>query len=117
MRNNELIERMRLCNKIIESEKKRKHNCPNGRLKASLVHNKGKDVYQYYFRDNGSDPTGRYLKKDEVDLARRLAQKEYSEKVLKAAEKEKGLIEAFLKSAFIKTVPHSVRMQLRGRVL
>ena len=97
MRNNELIERIRLCNRIIESEKKRKHKCHNGRVKASLVHNKGNDVYQYYVRDISSDPTGRYLKKGEVDIARRLAQEEYSEKVLKAAEKEKCLIEAFLK--------------------
>ena len=97
MRNIQLIERLQLCNKIIAKEGNARNSCPIGRVKAVLVHNKENDVYRYYARDNSSDPTGRYLKKDELDLARRLAQKEYSERVFKAAETEKVLIESFLK--------------------
>lgn len=89
----ELIKRLAQCNVIIKDVSSKIQKYPHGVLKASLVHRKEEDAYQYYHRENRADPTGRYLSKKEAALVKQLAQKEYYEKVLSAAKKEKRIIE------------------------
>ena len=88
-----LLKRLTFCDSIIKDAEKKIQKLPKGNLKATLVHNKDGETYQYYLRENRKDPTGRYLGKEERELARQLAQREYCEKVLKVAKREKKLIE------------------------
>ena len=74
-------------------------NLPKGLLKAVLVHKKNSDCYRYYCRTNGYDATGRYLRKEDSFLIKQLAQKEYYEKALKIAEKERNLLDRFLRTS------------------
>lgn len=76
--------------------KKRLKSLPSGVLKAVKYQREEGYYFQYYCRDNGLDSTGRYLKKEDLVLAKQLAQKEYYEKALKVSEKEKDLICRFL---------------------
>ena len=75
---------------------KKEKSFPEGYLKAVLVQNKEGNAYQYYHRQKKNDPTGKYIGKADTKLAKQLAQKEYYEKALKVAEKEKDLICRFL---------------------
>lgn len=72
---------------------------PEGYLKSSLVHIKDVSHYQYFVRQNRSDPSGRYLSKAEISLAKKLAQKEYNVKVLRVAERERDRIIKFLEKS------------------
>lgn len=89
----ELNKRLALCNRIIKDAELTIKKSPRGKLKTNIVHRKNGDAFQYYHRENRSTLNGRYLSKDEMGLARNLAQKEYCEKVLSAAKKEKKEIE------------------------
>ena len=77
--------------------KKKLQGLPKGKLKAVLIRNKKGECYQYYCRENGDDSTGRYLRKEESELIKKLAQKEYYMKALSEAEREKALLADFLK--------------------
>ena len=88
-----LLRRLAFCNEIIKDVAKKIQKYPKGCLKVNLIHRNKREVYQYYHRERPTDSNGRYLSKDEMGLARNLAQKEYCEKVLSAAKKEKKEIE------------------------
>ena len=75
------------------NKEKALQEAPKGCLRISCEENRT----QYYHRENMSDRNGRYLREKERDLARKLAQKEYDQKVLRAVEKELGVIERYLK--------------------
>ncbi len=67
---------------IVSITKNRLNESPAGTLRISKSHNK----LQYY-RCTKEKRLGFYISKDNIDLARQLAQKAYDEKVLKVAEK------------------------------
>lgn len=90
---------LRLYEKIVEEIGGKKQGFPPGSLKSVLVHNKSGDVYQYYCREDSRNPTGRYLGREEKELAKRLARKEYCEKALRVAERERKLLSRFLKAS------------------
>ena len=69
---------------------------PDGALKAERYQKKDGDWYQYFWRERKAHGAVRYLKKEEIGFARQLAQKEYYEKALKVAEREKALLSRFL---------------------
>lgn len=92
-----LKKRLKFCNSVIEDARKKLSGFPEGVLKAVLVHNKNGDTHQYFCRMKSSEPYGRYMAKDEMKIARQLAQKEYCLRALKAVEREKALLERFLK--------------------
>ena len=94
MIHDELIKRLSQCYEIIKDASNKIQKYPQGHLRVSIAHRKEKDVYQFFHRESGSDPNGRYLPKSEMPLIRKLAQKEYCEKVLSAAKKEKKIIES-----------------------
>lgn len=96
MINDKLRDKAKYFDSAIIFFKKRLKILPSGVLKAVKYHREEGDYFQYYCRDNGLDSTGRYLKKEDLGLAKQLAQKEYYEKALKVAEKERELISRFL---------------------
>lgn len=55
------------------------------------------DRIQYYQRTDPKDTNGSYLREEDYDRARRLAQKDYDQKILQAVEKEQKVIQRFLR--------------------
>lgn len=51
---------------------------PEGTLRIS----KNKNTEQYYWRTDGKDPRGKYIRRSEIELAKKLAQKDYAQKVV-----------------------------------
>lgn len=67
---------------------------PEGYLRVCQTGNRT----QYYQRKNPKDYSGTYIHKDNIDLAQKLAQKDYDKRVLEAVEKELNSIEKYLSS-------------------
>ena len=87
-----LDERQTMLRQILRMTSKPMKNVPDGRLR--VIQNKG--CAQYYLRSSPSDKNGVYLKKDQIQLAKVLAEKEYNEAINKAAKKELAAIERYL---------------------
>lgn len=87
-----LVNRKKQLMKLKLEKEKAVIAAPKGILRTSCNEKR----VQYYCRENEQDKNGRYLREKEKDLARRLAQKEYDQKVLRAVEKELGVIERCL---------------------
>lgn len=111
-----LKKKLQTCNSVIEDAGKKLQGFPEGSLKVILVHYKNGDAYQYYKR-TGTESNCCYLGKDEMKIARQLAQKEYCERVLKAAEKEKAVIERFLKASDGKALVEAYTRMNEGKSL
>ena len=74
--------------KIIQKTKNRLKDAPKGTLRMSKSHNK----LQYY-RCMGDKKSGTYIDRNNIEMARKLAQKSYDEKVLKLAERRYAQIQ------------------------
>ena len=81
----EVMEREAWLKKVIAEKEKALQTAPSGRLR----YNRFGDRIQYYHRTDPKDTVGKYIKKEERDLAAALAQKDYDNKVLKQAKEEK----------------------------
>lgn len=82
-------------NQLLQLKKEKEKallSAPKGLLRVNCQG----DRTQYYRRENANDANGVYLREKEVNLVRRLAQKEYDQKVLRAVEKEVRAIERCL---------------------
>lgn len=85
---------------VVAKAKKRLHKVPEGNLRVR----NWKGVVEYYYRNtkNGSDnesrENGRYLRKNEMDLACKLAQRDYDLCVIQRAEERIKAVERFLKA-------------------
>jgi len=64
------------CEKILKTVRKRLVNAPVGMLRITK---NGEGYLQYYVRNSSLERSGQYLRKENHELARRLAQKEYDE--------------------------------------
>lgn len=62
------------------------------------------DRTQYYRRKDSKDLNGVYLREKEMDVARKLAQKDYDRKVVRAVEEELRAIDKFLSDYPVKNV-------------
>lgn len=82
--------------KQIVSEKKGKlRNAPKGNLRIAKKQNR----VDYYFVNEGEEnKNGRYIKKKNIDLAKKIAQRDYDASILKKAAERQKLIENFLKN-------------------
>lgn len=83
--------------KIAEQAEKRLKTAPQGSLRIS----KKKNHVEYYYRNeakNAKNGNGRYLKKNEVNLAKRIAQRDYDVRILKSVTKRVKLIESFIEN-------------------
>lgn len=77
-----LLEEQQRLEKIIKIVKYQLKDAPTGTLRMSKSHN----TLQYY-RCDGGRKSGTYINRNNIEVARKLAQKTYNEKVLKLAEK------------------------------
>lgn len=80
----ELNERLITIEKIIKSKEKSLKDVPNGRLRISIEENNTR----YYFRHEGGNTNGKYLRNPNTTLVKHLAQKTYDEKILKYLKRE-----------------------------
>ena len=81
---NELNDRLITIEKIIKIKEKNLENAPNGRLRISIEENNTR----YYFRHEGGNTNGKYLRNPNTTLVKQLAQKTYDEKILKNLKTE-----------------------------
>lgn len=71
---------------IIKEKERALKNVPEGLLRVTKCRNNN----QYFIRTSKEDFNGKYLKKNEMRQAIKIAQKEYDSKVLEAAKREYG---------------------------
>lgn len=76
--------RERQLTKIIGEKKRALQKAPSGFLRIATIRGKTR----YYRGEEGNPHMGKYLKKDDLNLAKQLAQKSYDQKVLRTAELE-----------------------------
>lgn len=75
-----------------KTKEKALQNVPKGTLRICCNGNR----IQYYHRKELEDRRGTYLREKEKELAHKLAQKEYDQKVLRVIEKELSIVEKCL---------------------
>lgn len=80
---------------IIKDTNKRLKNVPSGRLR--VLNKKTHREYYYIEKENDGKGNGRYLKTKEKDLARKIAQRDYDNLLVKCLSERKCAIEMFLK--------------------
>lgn len=91
LRNSLLAEQIRL-ETIICEIKARLEQAPEGRLRLSRSHN-----YLQYYCCTDENRSGSYIARENIELAKNLAQKAYDEKVLQLAEKRLSQIQKITK--------------------
>ena len=89
-----LREELKQIDKIVDSAEKRLKNAPEGCLR--ILKKRGGAEY-YYKGTDTNNRNGRYLKKKEVELAKRLAQRDYDKQIVKAGQERGKAINDFLK--------------------
>ena len=102
-----LQERTSQLEEIIRAKTDALQNAPEGYLRAAKHRNK----IQYFVKRSPKDGNGSYIKKDNIDLAIRLAQKEYDEKVLMAAQEEIKILKRMNRlydNMVVETVPEKI---------
>ena len=87
-----LSKREQYLKKLIQQMESALQSSPNGFLRVSQSGNR----IQYYQRTDPKNPTGKYLGKGDLPLARALAQKDYHTKVFHSARAEHTAITKFL---------------------
>ena len=80
----EIRARIKYLQQILAQKEKNLRNAHGGYLRGC----KHYDGWQYYYRKDKTDKNGSYIKKDQLALARQLAQEEYDRKVCVSAEEE-----------------------------
>lgn len=89
---NILLEEQFRLERIIEKTKERLEGAPEGRLRLSKSHN-----HMQYYCCTEQNKSGNYISKENIALARRLAQKSYDYKILQLAEKRLSQIKKMTK--------------------
>lgn len=88
-----LVEEKRQLEKIVKETRGRLKNAPEGHLRISKKH----DGTEYYYKSaDNHNRNARYMKKSEINLARRLAQRDYDKRVEACATEKIKVIEKFL---------------------
>lgn len=83
--------------KLAEQAEKRLKTAPQGNLRIS----KKKNHVEYYYRSeeqNTKNVNGRYLKKNEENFAKGIAQRDYDARMLKSVTKRLKVIESFIEN-------------------
>lgn len=91
-----ILERLQYITDLKAEKIKALKKAPGGKLRISYHKEKDAQFVQYYHRQASADKNGSYLPVSKKDLARRLAQKEYDEKILRLAEQEEKAIQKYL---------------------
>lgn len=98
---NELIEEV-LTNKSLDNEslvfraKASLKGAPDGSLRILCAREKYRQYYWYKQNEKNEYPNGRYIKKKDLEFAKKLAQKDYDKAVIKACSKQNRIISGFL---------------------
>ena len=79
-----LMERLRCLERIQRNKERAMKRAPEGKLRI----NNRKSGPQYYYRRTQKDKIGVYLPRKDIILAKRLGQKDYDERILRAVNKE-----------------------------
>ena len=90
---NTLKSRLRYLEKILKNKESALKRAPEGKLRI----NNGRGNPQYYIRKAPDDPNGIYLPKSQFNTAKRLGQKDYDYRVMRAVRNEIKAIRALLK--------------------
>lgn len=82
--------------KMIKRAKERMRTAPQGNIRVR----KWRNVVEYYYVEQNKKPTdnGRYMKKNEIGLVRKIVQRDYDERMMRCAEKRLKEIDRFLKN-------------------
>ncbi len=95
---NETLSKLQIRSDELESiRKKLQHNlqkAPEGQLR---IKQRGKN-YHYFHRTNPDENLGKYIRRENIQLAKALAQRDYDMKALKTTEKELRTLTQFLTS-------------------
>ena len=92
--NDELLKRRKYLSVLANEAENRLNQAPRGKLNT----NSSKGRVQYFVRKGPKDRQGTYIPKKEQELVRRLAQKDYDEKLLKRIRREIKSIDGYLKT-------------------
>ena len=90
--NEELLERKEHLEKLIKNKSLSISRAPEGCLRVKPA----RKSFQYYRVDDPKNPNGMYLPQKEITLARKLAQKSYDQKIIRAATKELKIVNDYL---------------------
>ncbi len=104
-----LQERKRYLSRISAKIKRRLAHAPEGTLRISDSSNKKRK--QYYHRLEKTDRRGIYIKKNDRELVRKLAQKDYDKKLLAAMQKEMHAIDQYIKH-MPEAMPEDIYLEL-----
>ena len=88
---NALKKRKIAINKIIKALEIKLDSAPKGGLRVL----KRKNYFQYYWRQNSQEVNGVYIPKSDIGSARRLAQRDYEQKVLDIAKEEFNILSSY----------------------
>lgn len=91
--NSQLREKLKHLKHALSLLLKRTKNPPEGHLRVAQ---KGTHRPQYYHYTNPDDFTGKYIRKNQIDFARSLAQNDYDEKIINIIQKEIKSLEMYL---------------------
>ena len=100
-------QRIQELDELIRAKELELKNPPEGQLRAVQHGN----TIQYFVRNSTTDSNGTYIKKEHIDKAIELAQKEYDEKVLMAAKNEIKLLnkmDTLYSKMVVETVPDQI---------
>ncbi|WP_408069598.1 hypothetical protein [Butyrivibrio sp. JL13D10] len=103
-REQELKDILSKCNSLIEQ-------LPEGRLK--VIQKQGRPYY--YICDDKGDKSYKYLHRDEINTARKIAQRDYEQKVKTAVQKEMTAITKYSKTMPETTYEHIYDKLVSGR--
>ncbi|SFH92413.1 hypothetical protein SAMN04487830_1134 [Pseudobutyrivibrio sp. OR37] len=83
-----IVKRKNGIDNLVDRLKLELDNAPDGSLRIT----NRKSYVQYYWRKDAKDTNGAYIHKEDMDIAKALAQKEYNKKLLKCALKEQCIV-------------------------
>ena len=104
---NELNNRRLYLNDLTEGVKTLLLSSPEGSLRANTKNGKP----QYYVRTDTKDRTGKYIKKEDIELAKAIANRDYLKKVEEKAEME---LDAIVKLLEILQMGETTRMPTKS---
>ena len=87
-----VVERKKNLEELIQNKMKQLQQAPEGSLRI----NKRAGFNQYYWRTDPKNPNGVYLPKSKESTARRLAQKDYDNKLVSTAKKELSVVSKYI---------------------
>lgn len=94
--NSQLQEKLKHLKKAMAFLLKRTKNPPEGHLRVAQ---KGIHRPQFYHYTSPDDFTGKYIRKNQIDFARALAQNDYDEQIIQILQKEIESLEMYLLQA------------------